>query len=251
MSPTRTIIVFGSGPGIGIHLASHFATHGPFTHVILLARNTSRVQSSDAVFLKQELAAHSNKDVKIDVVAIDLADLDVLPGVLIKLDGLVKRGQQDEEVVEVVVFNAARIRMTEGALDLDVKEMEEDLRTTTLSLYLIAQHYLPRLSSLHSTDPALKPALLITNSHLPHSPIPQLLSLSLSKAAQRNMAQSFNIAFREQGVHVGLITVHGVVGEKKEDGQIRPSEIARKTWEFYEEGVEGGLEVVISGGAPK
>jgi NAD(P)-dependent dehydrogenase (short-subunit alcohol dehydrogenase family) len=119
------------------------------------------------------------------------------------------------------------------------------MQTPTLSLYLIAQHFLPHLASFSqsptSTSSPLKPALLVTNSALPHSPVPDLLSLSLVKAAQKNMVQSLQLAFGEKGVHVGLVTVEGVVGV---DEEVRnPKNIARRTVEFWE-GKEG-LEVRI------
>ncbi|PVI03468.1 NAD(P)-binding protein, partial [Periconia macrospinosa] len=237
MSPPapRTIILFGSGPGIGLHLASTFLTRGPFTHIILLARNTSRMQTTDVSFLRSHLPA-SSKDVKIDVVGVDLSDLEKLPGVLGEIDELTKYGKEGEETVEVVVFNAARIRAVGDVLDVGVEEVEEDLKTTTLSLYLISQHFLPRLASLPQP---LKPALLVTNSHLPFSPLPFLLSLSLSKAAQRNLVHNLHLAFRDKGVHVGLVSVHGVVGEDKAKGEISAGEVAEKAWGFWSEGGKG------------
>lgn len=68
-----------------------------------------------------------------------------------------------------------------------------------------------------------------------------LFSLSLVKASQRNMVQSFNRTFSETGVHCGLISVEGVVGE---DGKgISPKTVASKTVAFWESGE--GLEVNI------
>lgn len=118
-------------------------------------------------------------------------------------------------------------------------------QTTTLSLYLIAQWALPRLTALaksSSRDKSLPPpSLLVTNSHLPWDPVPELLSLSLVKAAQRNMVQSFNRAFAESGVHAGLISVEGVV--ESQNKNLNPANIAQQTWDFYAGGK--GLEVNI------
>lgn len=71
--------------------------------------------------------------------------------------------------------------------------------------------------------------------------MPELLSLSLVKAAQRNMVQSFNRAFDKSGVHAGLISVEGTVTAEMK--YLNPKNIAQKTWEFYEGGT--GLEVNI------
>jgi hypothetical protein len=116
-------------------------------------------------------------------------------------------------------------------------------QTQNLALYIIAQHYIPKLQALAKSNSSSKPALLVTNSHLPWDPVPQLLSLSLVKASQRNMVQSFNRAFTESGVHVGLVSVEG---EVKPENKVRnPKTIAEMTVAFWEKGVEGGLEVNV------
>lgn len=104
----------------------------------------------------------------------------------------------------------------------------------------MSQHYLPRLSSLAPSSTA-KPALLVTSSHLPWDPIPQLLSLSLVKAAQRTQIFALNRAYTEQGVHCGLVSVQGVVDPKNK--VLSPKVIAERAVEFWQKGVEGGAEV--------
>ncbi|KAH7087602.1 short-chain dehydrogenase/reductase-like protein SDR [Paraphoma chrysanthemicola] len=230
---TRALIVFGAGPGIGNHTAAAFASKG-INHIILLARNTQRLETEDAPFVRK-----ASPSVKVDTLRVDLADLASIPAVLQKLDTLT---QHDD--VEVVFLNAARIKLGD-VLGVSVGEIDEDFKTTNLALYIIAQHYLPKLQSLATTSPtktpSFRPALLVTNSHLPWDPVPQLLSLSLVKAAQRNMVQSFNRAFSDKGVHVGLISVEGTV--TSENKVLNPMNIAERTVEFWEGGVEAGLEV--------
>ncbi|KAF2823770.1 NAD(P)-binding protein [Ophiobolus disseminans] len=230
MARARTLILFGAGPGIGNHIAAAFASKG-LHHIILLARNTQRLENSDARFVSQ-----ASPDVKVDTLHIDLADLPSIPGILEQIDSLTK-----DEDVEVVYFNAARIKSSE-VLQADVGEIEEDLKTTTLSLYTIAQHFLPKLQSLAQSNTSLKPSLLVTNSHLPWDPVPELLSLSLVKAAQRNMVQSLHRAFSGKGVQVGLVNVEG---EVKEENKVRnPRVIAEMAVGFWESGKEG-LEINV------
>jgi short-subunit dehydrogenase len=111
----RTIVVFGSGPGIGVHVASEFATHG-FSHIILLARNDSRLQEDKAFIAK----AAGSSDVKIDILTVDLSNLESIPDVLKRIDEL-------SSEIEVVFFNAARIRASEP-LSTPVEEIEEDFK---------------------------------------------------------------------------------------------------------------------------
>lgn len=57
------------------------------------------------------------------------------------------------------------------------------------------------------------------------------------------MVQSLRLAHQDSGVQIGLITVQGQVGP---DEEVRnPENIAKKTVEFWEGGIEGGLEVKI------
>ncbi|KAF2128472.1 NAD(P)-binding protein [Dothidotthia symphoricarpi CBS 119687] len=228
---TRTLILFGAGPGIGNHVAAEFASKG-LTHIILLARNTHRLENEDAPFITK-----ASPGVIVSTLPIDLADLSSLPAVLSKLDDLTAG-----EDVEVIFFNAARIKPSE-VLDVSVAEIDEDFKTTTLSLYAISQHFLPKLQD-RASNSALKPALLVTSSHLPWDPVPQLVSLSLVKAAQRTMVIALNRAFGDKGVHVGVVSVEGQVGV--ENRVLNPKAIAERAVKFWEGGVEAGIEVKIA-----
>jgi short-subunit dehydrogenase len=113
---TRTLIVFGAGPGIGDTVASEFASNG-IDHIVLLARNTQRLQNEDA-----PLVSKANFSVKVDTLRIDLADTGSIPGVLKELDSLTKG-----EDVEVIFFNAARIR-ADNVLGFSAEEIDEDFK---------------------------------------------------------------------------------------------------------------------------
>lgn len=112
-------------------------------------------------------------------------------------------------------------------------------QASTLSLYIIAQHYIPKLQSLAKSNKAAKPALLVTSSHLPWDPAPPLLSLSLTKASQMNMVQNLARAFAD--VHIGLIHVEGVVSPEMKKRS--PTNIARETVEFWERGEGVGINI--------
>lgn len=225
-SSSRTLLVFGSGPGIGNHVAQEFASHG-FNHVILLARNETRLQEDKA------FVAKAGPNIKVDTLRIDLANLDTIPSVLKQIESLTKS-------VDVAFFNAARVKGSQ-VLTSPVSEIEEDFKTTNLALYVIAQWAIPKLQAQVASSPSYKPSLLVTNSHLPWDPLPELLGLSLVKASQRNMVQSLDRAFSSTGIHAGLIAVEGVVAP--EHKVLNPKTIAERTWGFFEKGE--GLEVNI------
>lgn len=127
---TRTLLLFGAGPGIGDNVAAAFASAG-LEHVVLLGRNKARLQSDDAPFVQKAASG-----VKVDTLRADLSDLDSVPQVLKELDRLTAG-----EDVEVVYYNAARIKPRDPVLDVGVKEIEEDFRVRFLNPNLNgAQH---------------------------------------------------------------------------------------------------------------
>ena len=118
----RTLLLFGAGPGIGDNVAAAFASAG-IEHIVLLGRNTERLSNQDAPFVRK--AAPS---VKVDTLTTDLSDLDSIPQVLNDLDNLT-RGDD----IEVVYYNAARIKPTDPVLDVGVQEINEDFRVSETS----------------------------------------------------------------------------------------------------------------------
>jgi short-subunit dehydrogenase len=118
---TRTLILFGAGPGIGNHVAFEFAVKG-IEHIILLSRKIQRLQNEDARFVTK------SNSTKVDTLRVDLADTKSIPDVLKQLDSMT-----EGEDVEVVFFNAARIKPSE-VLGVSIEEIDEDFKVTTLSL---------------------------------------------------------------------------------------------------------------------
>jgi NAD(P)-dependent dehydrogenase (short-subunit alcohol dehydrogenase family) len=119
---TRTLLLFGAGPGIGDNVAAAFASAG-IEHIVLLGRNTERLQNEDAPFVQKAASG-----VKVDTLRADLSDLSSVPQVLKDLDHLT-----EGEDIEVVYYNAARIKPTDPVLDVTVTEIEEDLRVRSCS----------------------------------------------------------------------------------------------------------------------
>lgn len=191
----------------------------------------------------------------------DLNDIDSIPSGLKELDSLIQG-----EDIEVIFFNAARVEPCDP-FSASAKVLEEDFRvsifslvtsntiilrnnanannikTTTLSLYIIAQHYAPRLTALAKSNSQLKPALLVTNSYLPWNPVPLYISLSLVKASQRNLIQNISRAFPDSGVHFALINAEGIVNT--ENKVLNPRTIAQRAVAFWEGGVKSGLDCSI------
>jgi hypothetical protein len=65
-------------------------------------------------------------------------------------------------------------------------------------------------------------------------PFPPFWSLSVSKAAQFNLAGSLAMVYAPLGVHVGAVVVNGIVGK---EGEMSPGSIAGELWGLYERGL--------------
>ncbi|KAK4101300.1 NAD(P)-binding protein [Parathielavia hyrcaniae] len=243
----KTLLVVGSGPGIGRAVTTLFASKR-YTNVVLIARRAESLAAEKAA-VEQTVGPQLN----VRTYAVDITDSAALGKALDDADAALGKP-------ECVFFNAARV-LPSALLEHDVKEIEYDFKITVSALYLLAQRYMPHLISLANTNtssssssssssspssspsPSTKPALLVTSSALPLEPIPQLFALSLTKAAQRNLVQSLHMTYAPKGVHVGVVHVAGGPVSPA-DPVWNPGNIAVRTWEWFE-GRKGKFEVVI------
>ncbi|KUJ13098.1 putative short-chain alcohol dehydrogenase [Mollisia scopiformis] len=210
MAPT--LLMIGSGPGIGLSTASLFASK-KFSKVALISRNKERlVTDREAV-----LAAAKNTDVKTWVA--DVVDSEKYKNVLKEVE------EWSGEGVDCVIFNAARVEPS-TLLEFPEEEIVKDFMTTNIALYTTAQWALPLLSKMKEEQ---KPSFLVTSSLLWKQPVPFVFSLSLVKASQRNLVETMKMTFPD--IHIALLNVGGVVSP--EDTYLNPPAIAEKFWELY------------------
>jgi NAD(P)-dependent dehydrogenase (short-subunit alcohol dehydrogenase family) len=105
------LLIFGSGPGIGVHVASRFA-RGGFQKVVLLSRNATRL--SDDAFMVWSIAP----EVEVSTVCVDLTSASDLQDALRRIEDVL-----GDTAVECVYYNAARVEPTSL-----LGESAEDLR---------------------------------------------------------------------------------------------------------------------------
>ncbi|KAF2437098.1 NAD(P)-binding protein [Tothia fuscella] len=229
MSSDRLIIILGSGPGIGVGVASHFASKG-FNKIALLSRNADRLKE-DAMRVE---STEGVKGITVKTYTVDLAESGSLVGVLDEVE-------KELGVPEVVVYNASLLGGSKF-FEVEEEEVQKSLQISALSLYTTAKWAIPRLTKLASTDPIRKPSLLVTSGGLYKSPFAPYFSLSLAKAAQFSLTQSLAQQYSKEGVHVAAVVVHGLV--KPESEYFSPRKIAEVFWKLYEEGAEKGKREV-------
>jgi NAD(P)-dependent dehydrogenase (short-subunit alcohol dehydrogenase family) len=127
MASGKTLLVVGSGPGIGRAVATVFASKG-YSNVVLIARRTESLAQEKAA-LVQAVGAEVN------TYAVDITDPVALTKALDSADAAFGKP-------ECVFFNAARV-LPSAFFEHDVKEIEYDLKVrgplTSQFLYAISR----------------------------------------------------------------------------------------------------------------
>ena len=114
--PGKTLVVIGSGPGIGVQVACTFSVRG-FTHIALISRNEARLQEDRNKVL--ESVQERGYSCQVKTWACDISDLAALKSTL--------KETEDFGSLECVLFNAARVAHT-PPLEETIENMEQDFR---------------------------------------------------------------------------------------------------------------------------
>ena len=215
--PGKTLVVLGSGPGIGVGVASTFSVRG-FTHIALVSRDDARLKKDQDTVL--DAIQERGYSCQVRSWPCDLTDFDQLAKILGEIE---KFGQ-----LECVLFNAARVA-GQPPLDETIEQIEKDFRLTNIALYKVAEWAIPLLRQAGSDN---SPSLFVTSTTLLYKePVPDLVSLSMVKSAQRALVLSLNAKYED--VHIALLSIGGVVSP--EATNLSPENIAQKCWEFYKQ----------------
>lgn len=114
--PGKTLVILGSGPGIGLAVARTFSVRG-FTHVALVSRNKDRLaQDEDSVL---DAIQERGYTCRVKTWACDISNLEQLRGTLKEIEGFGS--------LECVLFNAARVKPG-PPLEESTEAVEEDFR---------------------------------------------------------------------------------------------------------------------------
>ncbi|KAK4539858.1 hypothetical protein LTR36_010319 [Oleoguttula mirabilis] len=216
--PGKTLVVIGSGPGIGVSVACAFSVRG-FTHIALVSRNKDRLKEDQERVL--DAIQERGYSCQVRTWVCDVSDLNALRLTLKELESF--------GALECVLFNPARVA-GKPPLDEDLENIEQDFRLTNLGLYATAQWAIPLL---RQASPKSSPSLFVTSTtQLYKEPVPDLVSLSMVKSAQRALVLSMHAKYGTE-VHIALLSVGGIVVPEKKN--LSPANIADKCWALYKQ----------------
>ena len=111
----KLIVILGSGPGIGVGVASHFASQS-FGRVALISRNAERLKE-DAETVK---ANSRRTGLQVKIYAVDVVDV-------LALEKTLKEVAHDLGPPEVIVYNAARLRQSKFG-EVPARDLTEDFQ---------------------------------------------------------------------------------------------------------------------------
>jgi len=166
----KTLVILGSGPGIGIAVAKVFSVRG-FTHVALVSRNKERLaQDEDSVLDAIQERGYS---CRVKTWVCDIADLKQLNATLKEIESFGS--------LECVLFNPARVA-GKPALEESSEAIEADFRVRghhpemvqvnyhrLTNLHVAHEHRSPRDCEMgHSTSeasPRRQPSLIVRHEH--------------------------------------------------------------------------------------
>ncbi len=196
-------LILGVGPGLGGAFAR--ACHEEGHILVLVSRSAARMSR---VVDEQQIDPN-----RAYLMEMDLADLETCRE---RFNSMLERNQ----IPRIVIFNAAAMR----------KDNIETLRTEDL-LETIQVNVASALQSIRSFVPAMAGSggsIMLVGGGFYRDPDPEYASLSIGKAALRNLVHTAFPWAREQGVQVTQMTVGGYV---KQRGPLSPKRIAERTME--------------------
>lgn len=209
MANEPVTVVVGMGPGLSLAVAERFASAGH--RVVGLGRNPGRITGI--------VAALHERGLSVELRTADAGDAEGLRRTIAGVEREVGH-------VEVLVYNAYRTSFAPPSR-LRPDEAVADFRVNVLGALVAAQAVLPGMRRRG------RGTILFTGGGLALDPTGWLdaSSLAIGKAGLRSLAFSMNAELAPTGVHVGTVTVAGMI---QPGTTLAPERIAEAFWEMHQ-----------------
>lgn len=184
----KVCLVIGAGPGIGQAVAFAFAHQG--YDIAMLARHPEKLAEACALIKKKtgcEVRAYSG----------DAGDEKSLKNAIAR----VRRGLGE---IEVLIYNAA-VPSTGRPTTLKVEQVIEEFRINVTGGLVAAREVAKTMKKNK------RGTILFTGGSFATEPAADYASLSMGKAALRNLTFTLAQELGADGIHVATVTVHGFV----------------------------------------
>ncbi|MGH8455799.1 MAG: SDR family NAD(P)-dependent oxidoreductase [Stenotrophobium sp.] len=185
---SKVCMVIGAGPGIGQALAYAFAHEG--CDVAMVARNPGKLAEACALIRKE-----TGRECR--TYAGDAGDEQSLKTAFTR----VRRGLGE---IEVVIYNAAAFE-TGRPTSIPVERLVAEFRANVAGALVAAREAAKTMKKNQ------RGTILFTGGSFAYEPATDYASLSLGKAALRNLTYSLAQELGKDGIHVATVTVYGYV----------------------------------------
>lgn len=202
----KTIVIIGAGKGISFQAAKTFGAKG--FNVALISRTQESLEKLEQNLASQKINA---KGFQGDVSS---------PASLRKALRSVRAAFG--ETIDVLLYNAASIKPG-NPTTISPEDFVYDFKVNTAGALTAVQEVLPDLE-------ARAGSILLTGGGLALNPYAEYASLSVGKAALRNLAYSLNQELSPKGVYAGTLTINGFV---QEDTYFSAENIAEAIYDMH------------------
>ena len=220
---SKTLAVFGAGPGFGLAVARRFGRAG--FRVALVARSAERLDS-----LVGQLAAEG---IEAAGFAADLREYERLPSIVEAIGP-----------IDVLEYSPGGMNTTEGlapVLDVDVASMAAPLDLLLYAPVRLVRAVLPGM--LERGDGGI----LLTQAVSAVQPVNFAGNYGMVMAAARNYAHNLHTALADKGVYAGTMTIAGLIDRSDvaqavaanpgmtevEPELLDPDDLAETYWDMY------------------
>ncbi len=200
--------IIGMGPGMGVAIARRFGREG--YQVAMLARKATTLETCGATLAQAGVQAHGYVADAADVFSLCL----VLEAV-----------HAQHGNTQVLVYNAAAMKEGRPAV-LTADRLVDEFRVNVSGAMTATLAILPQMKREGSGS------ILFTGGGLGLEPNPAWCSLSLGKAGLRSLAFSLYQELAPLNIHVGIVTICGLVGGS---GHFAPEQIAESYWSLHQD----------------
>jgi short-subunit dehydrogenase len=239
---SRSIAVFGAGPGLGQAVARRYAQDG--YEVVLVARRQQPLE-----LFAQELAGDG---ASAHVITADLADTDAVPALAEQIRATVGG-------LDAIYYAPTPSDGFFPAADLTPQRAHAFMPLVVYSLLALVQEFLPHM--LEQGDGAILTAQGASTVH----GLPNMSGPGPAQAAQRNYLQSLHTEVADKGVYVGMLYIgaiiedsafHAWLQDAKAAGSptrewgptVNPAHLAGLLWDMHNTKGESEASYPVQGG---
>lgn len=211
----KLITIIGAGPGISQGVAEKFGSEG--FKIALIARTEEKLQ--------QQVMDLAKKGIDATYAIANVGNEESLKNALLQI-------KEKEGHAEVILYNAAAVSVMD-ILEQSWETIKNEMDINVGGYFNLMKMVVPFCLKEN------KGKLFVTNGGFALGGDDQWTSLSVGKAALRNLVQAFQKKTLGTKVHVAQLTVCGFVNP--EDEKYSPKAIAEQYWKLYNQ-TEGNFD---------